>query len=234
MEQQCPTCGERGVPIVYGMPTEATWAASERGEIAIGGCCLSLSEHRRACLRCGRQWGGLDPADEATAKSFIDGIDPDLRFWTALPEGPVRRPVRFLEGDKQVRGLDGVTISELVVDQVVVGEPALVVVSRLVDGTIEVDDYAEEQEGETSWCPIRRGDVPLFVPTAFSDDPERTAGLIAAYVELASARRRRVFRRCANCNRRTPPEERTASGECHRCAGTAHHRSISWGELPVG
>jgi hypothetical protein len=37
----CPRCRKRsGVDILYGMPTHEAFEMAERGEIAIGGCCI--------------------------------------------------------------------------------------------------------------------------------------------------------------------------------------------------
>jgi hypothetical protein len=34
----CPTCGQDGVPIAYGLPSVQMWEAAEAGQIALGGC----------------------------------------------------------------------------------------------------------------------------------------------------------------------------------------------------
>ncbi len=53
----CPVCGEKsGVNIMYGMPTEELWEAAERGEVAIGGCCLEIGGAERQCLKCDHTW----------------------------------------------------------------------------------------------------------------------------------------------------------------------------------
>ncbi|GEM_PF-668624 len=54
----CPSCKRKdGVRIVYGYPTAEMGSLAERGEIALGGCCLSGGEDPdRRCLRCGHEW----------------------------------------------------------------------------------------------------------------------------------------------------------------------------------
>jgi len=54
---RCPACGEKsGVNIVYGMPSAGLWAASERGEVAIGGCCQAIDDAERQCVLCDHRW----------------------------------------------------------------------------------------------------------------------------------------------------------------------------------
>lgn len=59
MAKGCPECGsDRVVPIVYGMPSSETFEKAERGEVAIGGCCLvhdpdgELAMPDRSCRAC--------------------------------------------------------------------------------------------------------------------------------------------------------------------------------------
>lgn len=53
----CPACGEKtGVNIVYGYPPLELREAEERGEIALGGCCISDNDPERRCLKCGHEW----------------------------------------------------------------------------------------------------------------------------------------------------------------------------------
>lgn len=53
----CPSCkAKEGVKIVYGYPSEKTFEARERGEIALGGCCIGDNDPERRCLKCGHEW----------------------------------------------------------------------------------------------------------------------------------------------------------------------------------
>jgi len=59
--QTCPTCQtDTVVPVVYGFPTDDTFEASRRGEVALGGCVIIDApwEHRGQrelrCTTCGR------------------------------------------------------------------------------------------------------------------------------------------------------------------------------------
>lgn len=53
----CPSCkAKEGVTIEYGMPSEEAFEASQRGEIALGGCCIDDDSPERRCLKCGHEW----------------------------------------------------------------------------------------------------------------------------------------------------------------------------------
>lgn len=52
-----PACGEKaGANIEYGMPSYAAFEASERGEIALGGCVIGDNDPERRCLKCEHEW----------------------------------------------------------------------------------------------------------------------------------------------------------------------------------
>jgi hypothetical protein len=36
----CPRCGSASIPIVCGFPAPELFAAADRGEVALGGCCI--------------------------------------------------------------------------------------------------------------------------------------------------------------------------------------------------
>lgn len=53
----CPKCKKKeGVPIVYGYPLIGLAEQKERGEIVLGGCCVSKDSPDRQCLACGHEW----------------------------------------------------------------------------------------------------------------------------------------------------------------------------------
>lgn len=53
----CPACKDRrGLDILYGMPTHEAFEMAERGEIAIGGCCIDDEAPERRCMACGHEW----------------------------------------------------------------------------------------------------------------------------------------------------------------------------------
>jgi len=50
---RCPACGSHRVArISYGYPLPETWEAVERGEIVLGGCCVSACDPSWQCLDC--------------------------------------------------------------------------------------------------------------------------------------------------------------------------------------
>ena len=53
----CPECKQKaGVNIVYGYPSVELSEKVERGEIAMGGCCVEEDQPQRRCLACGAEW----------------------------------------------------------------------------------------------------------------------------------------------------------------------------------
>lgn len=42
------------VPIVFGYPSSETFAAADRGEIALGGCLVSGEDPTHRCSACGK------------------------------------------------------------------------------------------------------------------------------------------------------------------------------------
>ena len=59
---KCPKCGGKVVEILYGEPTYEAFEASERGEIVLGGCCISidgegdLQSPDWQCIKCETQF----------------------------------------------------------------------------------------------------------------------------------------------------------------------------------
>lgn len=66
---RCPACGKpTGVRLVYGFPSSELMDAAERGEVALGGCCLPLVPTHFRCLACEHECadpaaGADDPED---------------------------------------------------------------------------------------------------------------------------------------------------------------------------
>jgi len=70
----CPACGQRaGVKIVYGYPTSEAFAAEERQEFALRGCCEELDAPQRHCVECGHEWRPLARAQAAKQAPGRDG-----------------------------------------------------------------------------------------------------------------------------------------------------------------
>jgi hypothetical protein len=59
----CPQCGksDRVVRVVYGMPAYEAFEAEQRGELVLGGCCVSAGDPTHHCLRCGLGIGAREP-----------------------------------------------------------------------------------------------------------------------------------------------------------------------------
>ena len=53
----CPKCGSLDVvPIEYGYPGPEMMAEAARGEIALGGCCVTDRDPRKRCEACGKKF----------------------------------------------------------------------------------------------------------------------------------------------------------------------------------
>lgn len=70
-KKKCPACGStETVKILYGMPTYEAFQAAERGEIALGGCCVTEWDPSRHCKKCGQDFGGEDLLEFYDINSF--------------------------------------------------------------------------------------------------------------------------------------------------------------------
>jgi hypothetical protein len=58
---KCPKCGSKKdvIPIVYGYPTAQTMKEAEKGNIKLGGCCISDVDPQWWCKRCKREFGKI-------------------------------------------------------------------------------------------------------------------------------------------------------------------------------
>ena len=56
----CPRCGGVSVPIQYGLGDQRMYQAAERGEIALGGCCLSDDDPAWSCTQCKLRFGSRE------------------------------------------------------------------------------------------------------------------------------------------------------------------------------
>ena len=50
--KKCPKCNNNLIEIVYGMPSSELFEAEERGEIILGGCCVSDNDPKYHCENC--------------------------------------------------------------------------------------------------------------------------------------------------------------------------------------
>ena len=59
LRSECPKCeSERVAPILYGFPSEGVkFDAVEKGEVVLGGCCVTDNDPEWACLGCDHRWG---------------------------------------------------------------------------------------------------------------------------------------------------------------------------------
>jgi hypothetical protein len=92
--RRCPACGSsKIVKIVYGYPSHELFEASERGEVALGGCCVGHGDNTCACKNCGQTFGGGITAAgnlREAIKSFsfcIGGFDGTNHFVYIFKDG---------------------------------------------------------------------------------------------------------------------------------------------------
>jgi len=57
LRRRCPTCGELGLRIVYGYPSDSLLSAAEHSKLILGGCTHSAMTHR---CQNGHQWHAPD------------------------------------------------------------------------------------------------------------------------------------------------------------------------------
>jgi hypothetical protein len=75
--RRCPVCGSAWVlKIVYGMPGPELAAAAQRGEVALGGCCISDYDPSWCCADC----------DTVIFQAALEGVLLDATF-TGTPTG---------------------------------------------------------------------------------------------------------------------------------------------------
>lgn len=56
-QYKCPKCGQvTGVRIIYGEPGPELSAAANRGDVELGGCCVTDSDPNFKCKTCGHKW----------------------------------------------------------------------------------------------------------------------------------------------------------------------------------
>lgn len=56
----CPTCGSKGILIVYGMPSPELFEAAERNNVVLGGCVITGDDPTHEC-DAGHQWKARRP-----------------------------------------------------------------------------------------------------------------------------------------------------------------------------
>ncbi|ERJ11906.1 hypothetical protein [Haloplasma contractile] len=56
--KKCPACRSTDtVDILYGMPTQDAYESAKRGEVVLGGCCISDVSPAKHCKECGQEFG---------------------------------------------------------------------------------------------------------------------------------------------------------------------------------
>ena len=89
MAPTCPQCGERGVPLLFGLPIAEARDAESNGDLALGGCVEPLEPLNWQCPNKHR-WHQVD--DDLWEKVLLDalaahGYDASNEQTNVLPEG---------------------------------------------------------------------------------------------------------------------------------------------------
>jgi hypothetical protein len=63
----CPFCGydDQVVPIMYGLPGPELIEQSQRGDVALGGCCIGPDSHNWYCKGCLRSFNASVREEES-------------------------------------------------------------------------------------------------------------------------------------------------------------------------
>ncbi|MBE1466866.1 macro domain-containing protein [Kibdelosporangium phytohabitans] len=74
--ERCETCGEVGVPILFGLPTPIAVAAGEAGRLKLAGCVVhgDGSDPQWECPN-GHQWTNNDPDDPRVLVAIAEAVD---------------------------------------------------------------------------------------------------------------------------------------------------------------
>ncbi len=73
-EHFCPECGGGvQIRIAYGYPSREMFEASERNELALGGCVIDMDSPSWQCRACGHRWGGPPSEIDGLAAFFPGG-----------------------------------------------------------------------------------------------------------------------------------------------------------------
>lgn len=72
--KKCPHCSEpEGVEIAYGLPGHELMASATRGEVLLGGCCISGDDPTHGCLSCRSEWAtSRDHSRSAISRLFAE------------------------------------------------------------------------------------------------------------------------------------------------------------------
>jgi hypothetical protein len=84
----CHHCGSKEVAqILYGLPGNEAMAAAGRGEVVLGGCCVSPDDPTHICRACGSEWA---TSEQVVATAISEVFADYFSNWNiSLPPGAV-------------------------------------------------------------------------------------------------------------------------------------------------
>jgi hypothetical protein len=96
LNETCPRCDGRVLPVMYGMPDEEGMKASQRGEFILGGCTLEDVACRCGCGATSYTFDEVDDVDEEfgfdEARAYIAEVR--WQFAKTMPQWPHEYTVR--------------------------------------------------------------------------------------------------------------------------------------------
>ncbi len=103
---ECPHCGGKAIPIVYGMPGMELFERSKRGDVRLGGCVIMGDGHdpTHYCPACDTEImpKSARAGEEGRAKEHPDDLDRDRARRFTWEEGDiVWEPDTEPDSDKQ-------------------------------------------------------------------------------------------------------------------------------------
>lgn len=94
----CPRCGSADtIPIAYGFPGPEMMEEAERGEIALGGCCIEEYQPEWHCRACRNDFPQLDASDWYFPLDADDWTDDDFDAWERAEIAEEADRVRLVE-----------------------------------------------------------------------------------------------------------------------------------------
>lgn len=111
----CPTCGKELIPIIYGYPAPETMKKADKGEIMLGGCCVSYDDPTHYCKQCKKRIN-LNLAIDITED------DPELAAYTRwniywingyIKQHP-HNTIQEIEKEAQKNGIDKQEIAKFI------------------------------------------------------------------------------------------------------------------------
>ena len=152
----CPVCESKGIPIVWGEPSESTMRLADEGRVIIGGCTPIGIHPSHGCAGCGSEFIA---SDRIYRRDVRDGHVIGIGVW---PHG--RRSVRIEDNDQ------GWTLVVAGEGSMLIGSAAAPVFSANVfeDMSVwQIADWARRRGVEVTVEPAPHGTWKMLIDDTF-------------------------------------------------------------------